>query len=900
MDNKVWEFLQSHRSEGLFHTHVSMYDGSRGSFCIDRSKIDNFWDIYVARLSKVHEMKSGVAEKPQQYLPVLVDVDITRKIGSHTEATPIYTQRHIERLVGIYQDVLKHIIDECTDENLKCIFLKKDPYIKEAKGVRILKHGFHLHFPYIFLNRIDHETHLVPRIKELVSKERLFFDVGFTDSGSLIDPSYVSVPWLLYGSSKAITMEPYIASHGYTKGAVKSTIEDVLEDYEIFDCNEDPVDMKKEGVLYHLPRILSIVLMGRDSLVCDLRPSLPSPQTIKKRSKAIVHNSDEIAFATSLKEVGKYIELLSSSRASDRLEWMKVGWALFCIGSGCEEAKKMWISFSSRCPEKFDEDACDEAWDKMVNRGITIRSLQMWAKYDSPEEYAKIKKNHTDKSRQQAIAGAHNDVAKALFQEWGSDYVCAAVGRAQLWYRFRNHTWEETPDGISLRQKISLLVEKYGEDGKTLLDQFTNAEDEGEKAMYSTRLKQLGKLVLNLKNAPFKTNVMRECAEVFYDGSFLKKLDKNPYLIGFQNGVYDCATHTFREGSPDDYISLKMAVEYRKFDPDDWRLKQVEDFFLKVFPDKSLRDYFLSTSSRIFVGGNHDKIVQVWSGEGDNAKSVTQTLFEKMLGQYAIKLPTSLIIGKRAQSGAACPELVRAGNGVRFAVLQEPDQKDVINIGILKELSGNDTFFARGLYKAGGEMEPMFKVVLICNEPPQLPYGDKAIWNRIRMVPFESTFIDSNHGGAEPVADTLEEQLKQKRFPVDRQFSDKIPGMIQAFAYLLLEYRKHHRDYKEPPKVLAATAGYRKRNDSYRQFIEEMIIDDPSSKLSLSELYGDFKIWFKESLPNHQIPIKNDVLTYFTKAWGDPRVGVKWKGKRSRTAQDDIIEDEDEDEIPDI
>lgn len=57
---------------------------------------------------------------------------------------------------------------------------------------------------------------------------------------------------------------------------------------------------------------------------------------------------------------------------------------------------------------------------------------------------------------------------------------------------------------------------------------------------------------------------------------------------------------------------------------------------------------------------------------GDNGKSVTENLFEIMLGKYAIKLPTSLLVGKRTQSSSACPELVRAGNGVRWALLQEP------------------------------------------------------------------------------------------------------------------------------------------------------------------------------------------------------------------------------------
>jgi len=34
--------------------------------------------------------------------------------------------------------------------------------------------------------------------------------------------------------------------------------------------------------------------------------------------------------------------------------------------------------------------------------------------------------------------------------------------------------------------------------------------------------------------------------------------------------------------------------------------------------------------------------------------------------------------------------------------------------------------------------------------------------------------------------------------------------------------------------------------------------------------------------------VKNDVLTYFTKSWGETGKGVKWEGKRMRTLQDDV------------
>ena len=264
-------------------------------------------------------------------------------------------------------------------------------------------------------------------------------------------------------------------------------------------------------------------------------------------------------------------------------------------------------------------------------------------------------------------------------------------------------------------------------------------------------------------------------------------------------------------------------------------------FLEKIFPDKSIRDYFLDISSDVLVGGNSNKIIQFWSGEGDNGKSVTQILFEKMLGDYSIKLPTSLITGKRTQSSAACPELVRAGNGVRWVVLQEPDQKDFLNIGILKELSGNDTFYARGLYKKGREITPMFTIAVICNNPPKAN-GDKAFWNRLRIIPFESTFCDD-------APETYEEQLQQKRFPKDRHFTDRIPYMTKAFAWILINHRKLDKKRVEPEKVKIATNAYQRRNDVYRQFFEECIIDDSNYTLSITEIYTQFKEWFRDSLP---------------------------------------------------
>ena len=55
------------------------------------------------------------------------------------------------------------------------------------------------------------------------------------------------------------------------------------------------------------------------------------------------------------------------------------------------------------------------------------------------------------------------------------------------------------------------------------------------------------RIAIKLKmSATQKSNIMKECAERFWDEELEDKLDSNPYLLGFQNGVYDFKQKIFR------------------------------------------------------------------------------------------------------------------------------------------------------------------------------------------------------------------------------------------------------------------------------------------------------------------------------------------------------------------
>lgn len=897
MNNNLKGLLDEYKTLGEFYTHVSMIN-PKGKYSIGRQGIEQFFKEYCKFVYPTEEDAEipviGIAENPYSFLPVLADVDIKiAETESYELGEQIYEDEQLQNTVKIYQDVLQTIIKDCKPENLYCFVLEKESYLVKTEKGNFVKNGFHLHFPHTFLNKMDIEKHLFPRVQKQVREKKIFSSLGFEDSGELIDKdAALNKCWLMYGSRKeGENMKPYMLTRIYDQNLEEMTLEDALENYKVYNSDERTIKIAgKEW--YYLPRILSINPKNRQ--IQDVKDNLEILTKARTRKPPTKDKKVEKIDAGQAEKEAEYIclNLLSRKRAENYGDWLNTMWAIHAVTNGSDNGLEIFLNFSKRCPEKYSEDECILAWERTEEKtdGFTIASLYFWAKCDNETEYMKWKKSKAEKYIQESLttAGSHYDIAKALCEMYGDKFVCSSIQHNE-WYKFENHIWERDQEGTSLRNIISEdLAKIYKESLREAYNAAIDADDEGEKAKWSTRSKILEKIVNNLKSSPFKTNIMKECKEVFFDPVFNKLKDRNKYLIAFKNGVYDLKNKIFRPGMPNDRITLALGprdngVKYVEYKEEDDKVQFIYRFLEKIFPDKSIREYFLDVSSEIFVGGNKRKKVYFWSGEGDNGKSVTQNIFEAMLGPLAIKLPTSLVTSKRGQSSSAAPELVRAGNGVRWAVLQEPDKRDVLNIGILKELSGNDTFFARGLYQEGGEINPMFKVVVICNEPPLIPYSDKATWNRIRVIPFESKFSDN-------APETFEEQMRTKVFPVDREFDDRIPEMLEPFAWLLINHRNKERPHREPEKVTLATEYYRKNNDVYRQFVEECLIEeeDKKSYISLPELYDLFKDWYKDGMPGHQIPNKNEVKEYFIKFWGPPVKSNKWKGYRVKNNKDEI------------
>ena len=287
------------------------------------------------------------------------------------------------------------------------------------------------------------------------------------------------------------------------------------------------------------------------------------------------------------------------------------------------------------------------------------------------------------------------------------------------------------------------------------------------------------------------------------------------------------------------------------------------------------------------LDGNHRYVMGDFTvTHNSNGKSKLLELVQKAIGEYYCILPISLLTQKRVASNAAQSELERT-KGRRFAVMQEPGDAEKLNIGLMKELSGGDRILARGLFKDPVEFRPQFKMIMTCNELPEVSSDDGGTWRRIRVMEFTSKFTDSP------------DPSKPSEFPIDLELSEKFDRWAETFISMLIEHHKqlNPTTVEEPMEVRCATEGYKKNNDIIGQFVSENIVRDATvtTRVMVNNLFIDFKNWaIKVGYKGKKLPDRNQFKAYMEKTFGQYPVSG-WRGLRVISATQD---DEDDDAPP--
>jgi len=240
---------------------------------------------------------------------------------------------------------------------------------------------------------------------------------------------------------------------------------------------------------------------------------------------------------------------------------------------------------------------------------------------------------------------------------------------------------------------------------------------------------------------------------------------------------------------------------------------------------------------------------------------------------------------KRGSSGQASPELARI-KGKRIGVLQEPDNSETMNVGLMKELTGNDAFMARGLFEEPREIKPQIKFFLTCNDLPIVPSRDGGTWRRLRVIAFLSKFVDK--------------PATKNEFKIDTRLKEKIQEWGQIFlSYLIYVYNTEYKKKNylvEPDDVLYSTNAYQADNDHFLEYFNSRleIVENDKSFIKKKDVVKDFKDWFKDFHEGSKLPRPEQLYKFLDEHSGkENSTKLGWKKLQFKIEEEIVDEDED-------
>lgn len=443
----------------------------------------------------------------------------------------------------------------------------------------------------------------------------------------------------------------------------------------------------------------------------------------------------------------------------------------------------------------------------------------------------------------------HGGCAEILFYMYKDIF---AYAEDYNWYKFENNKWKNIGcKNMELRSKIKRdLIPLY----KEILKIFP-------KNKYAEKWNYINGSLKMFEDAQFKNHIMTELMELYVTNNninrdFLKKLDSNRDIIGFNNGVFDLVKFEFRKTEPVDYISMTVGYDYSEnyTGYKEHLMRFLED----ILPNKLERDYVLTYISLALTGNVLELFTIFTNSSGRNGKSKLFELLKHTFGDYFASLKSQIFTRPCPNGNSPDPCLLNLINK-RIVVTSEPSKGEKLNVGFIKFITGRDNTTLRNCH-SNEMVEFMGNFILLfaCNDIPDCDDIDVAFSKRLRCVNFPTEFVDN------PVLP------HQKKINVDinKNFHLWKYDMIR----LLMEYYKIYMVEKilTPTKdMLRWAEQYREKTDTYLQFINERIIAD-NNNISLAVLHAEYKLWLKDEDPTTKPPIKKIFKIQIQKYLGEP------------------------------
>lgn len=278
------------------------------------------------------------------------------------------------------------------------------------------------------------------------------------------------------------------------------------------------------------------------------------------------------------------------------------------------------------------------------------------------------------------------------------------------------------------------------------------------------------------------------------------QFDATPHLLAFRNVVVDLRDGSRREHSPEDMNTFFIDVDYRP----EAKAPRWERFLQECHPACDVMPSFLQMLTGYGITGyGVERIFVMHVGPTTNGKTTFTATLEDVF-QEATKRADASLFQRRKESGGPRADVVGL-RGRRMVISSEWPANMPLDQALMKAVTGDQTITARGVYaKTELTFKPVCLVQVDTNYVPDVDATDAALWQRVRVVPWNEDFRgrEDRH---------LQETLRRER--------EGIAAWAVAGAVAWHREYDAGRGLKFPAAVERRTAHYRDASHPLAGFI---------------------------------------------------------------------------------
>ena len=332
---------------------------------------------------------------------------------------------------------------------------------------------------------------------------------------------------------------------------------------------------------------------------------------------------------------------------------------------------------------------------------------------------------------------------------------------------------------------------------------------------------------------------------------FDELIDRNGWIMGFENGILDLETLQFRQGVPTDMVSFSTGYAYISPEDPEWDeniMEEVVAFIKRIYPVDEEREVIQRYGGYCLLGVHPEKIFVVLTDtrSGYNGKSKFSMCMTAALGKDYSKdggkcaLLYQNDFGDNINShSAGC----LAYDKKRLVIMEELSNTKSLDNEFIKKLNGGSAEFeGRAAYsRQDTNMKWITKMILNCNNRkfPKFDWSDNALLDRLVTIHHRSKFYTQ--------LDEYEQHKDEPYTFMAEGCDDKIAGIWRPYImqWLLEGLQRWH---KERFAVIPTICRDWKRElvsqqDTFTPWFEDHLVksEDKKDYVTLSSLYEHFK-----------------------------------------------------------